>query len=143
MLDYLFKRPMLLGGIITVVSAFALIYSRTSAFLIGISIALAIGFLIIKKSEKLIAAVLVFMVFISMFIGSLKAERLMNTNIKEENCLFAICDITFESEDYSFAEVEVIKSERLEKGTKLSVIYDYRGLSMGDIIEADIIASPL
>ena len=143
MLDYLFKRPMLLGGIITVVSAFALIYLRISAFLIGISIALAIGFLIIKKSEKLIAAVLVFMVFISMFIGSLKAERLMNTNIKEENCLFAVCDITVENEDYSFAEVEVIKSERLEKGTKLSVIYDYRGLSMGDIIEANIITSPL
>ena len=143
MLGYLFKRPTLLGGIITVFSAFALIYSKISALLIAVSITLAIGFLIIKNSKKLIVAVMIFIVFLSMFFACSKAEKVINTNIKEENCLFTVCDISYESEDYCIAEVEVIKSESLKKGTKISAIYNFRGLLMGDIIEADIKTLPL
>ena len=143
MLDYLNKRPMLSSSIVTVISAFAMIYSQISAFLIGIFISFILGFLIIKKSQKLIALVLLFVVFLSMFFECSKVQKLMNTNIKEENCLFAVCNINFEGEDYCYAEVEVIESQRLKKGTKISVSYDYRGLSMGDIIKADIETSPL
>ncbi len=138
MLYYLLKRPMLLGGIICAVVSLAAFHLKPFVFIIGIFLSFLIGYLFLKNSRLTIAFVMVFMVFLSSLYNCYTAEKTVLFSGKEENCRFIVNEINFESGQYCLADVEVINSKNLKKGTKIAVIYEPIKISKGDIIEANI-----
>ncbi len=143
MLDYLFKRPMLTGGIISSFIALAAFYSKPFIFIMGLLLSLVLGFAILKKNKNLMAFIMVFIMLLSALLTCSKIEKLQKYNKTEEHCRLTVCSINYESADYCLAEVEVLSCETLKKGTKLSVLYKPEKLLIGDIIEADLKVSAI
>lgn len=139
-MEYIGKRPMLLCGILSVICAAAAFYFRTLFIIICILIPLILALMIIfkVKAQLLVSALLTVILLFSCISTVGDINRFNESDVLNKKADICVCDITYESTEYSSAKVEVTDGE-IEKGTKLSVTYKEK-LYVGQTVEADITA---
>ncbi|MEE1244706.1 MAG: ComEC/Rec2 family competence protein [Acutalibacteraceae bacterium] len=138
-MDYLVKRPMLSCAIISVAAVVAGCYSKFILFLIGVGvIALIFTFHYKQKSAYFVVFLFVFAVIVSEFYQIAKTEEIKYYNGNTCYGEYTVITEPKMADSYYTATVEVLKSDFLEKGTKISVIYNGANIEFSDIIKADI-----
>jgi len=139
MKDYLIKRPMLLCGILCCIISVAGFEFSVALFPIGITLAVAVGVLIFKKSKSqtVISLLLCIIMLLSMFITLGKIERLNRLDKTEDRAELVVCEEPRRYDGFYAAVVEVTQSKTVEKGVKIYAFFEPRNIEMGEIIVAD------
>ena len=140
MINFLIKRPMLLCAVI---SSIVLIIGLPNEYaLIGVGIAIIICLFIINytntKSPLLVSFTVVLLIVIS---ASFKMGHINEAQYFSGNKCGGEYIVIEEPElvdDYYRTTVEVVRSEMLKKGTKISVTYNQGELSFSNRFKADI-----
>lgn len=140
MCDYLLKRPMLLTALCCCAVSVFSFYSKLSLIYIMLSLSVLIGILIYIQADKrlIFISALIFAMCLSCNATSDKIERLSyygNNGFKAE---LTVISNDYKSDEYYISTAEVMKSETLPKGTRLTVFYEPMKLSEGVRISADI-----
>ncbi len=140
MLDYLIKRPMLLSGIGCCIVSVLALHSRAGLTAICFVLPLVIGFLIYFKADGklLVASVLIFVMGINCILTFHRIDSLLIHSGTKQRAELVITEITYKSDQYYIATSEVMKSDRLENGTKITVFYKPQNINVGYRISADI-----
>jgi len=140
MKDYLIKRPMLLCGILCCIISVAGFEFSVALFPIGITLAVAVGVLIFKKSKSqtVISLLLCIIMLLSMFITLGKIERLNRLDKTEDRAELVVCEEPRRYDGFYAAVVEVTQSKTVEKGVKIYAFFEPRNIEMGEIIVADL-----
>lgn len=140
MKEYLLKRPMLLCGIICSAFSVAGFYSRTALVFLGVLNAFALGFMILKqvKPQLIFSFVMAFVMLLSTVITLGNAEKLQKLDGIECDANAVICEITYKSPEYNCAVIQIIQSETLPKGTKLSVYYKPQIIETGQALKCKL-----
>lgn len=144
MFDYLIKRPMLLSGVFSVIIAAMLFYSKILFIIICILIPFILALMIILRVRpQLILSVIMLVVLLFSCISVYSDINRANTAVyKDVRCQLCVCDITYQSEKFSSAVVEVTGG-KIKKGEKISVTYKGNSLYMGQTVSADVTAKAL
>ncbi len=139
MIDYLIKRPMLVAAVGCTVSAFCGFYSVTALIIaIGIFSGFFVFSLLMKNGVYAVVLALVLIMSLSCYFTLCSADRLQ----KFEGSTVS-ADLCHLSTDYKSATVyksdfEVLKSDTLPKGTKLSLWHGAVNFKSGDSISATV-----
>ena len=144
MLDYLIKRPMLLSGVFSVIIAATLFYTKILFIIICILMPFVLALMIILKARpQLILAVIMLVVLLFSCLSISSDINRANTSVYEDaRCRLCVCDITYQSEKFSSAVVEVTGGE-INKGEKISVTYKGNSLYIGQTVTADVTAKAI
>ena len=125
MADFLIKRPMLICGIACVLIAIAGFYSGTMLFVFGGIIFSALLYLVIKRKEKRlwVTVITVVIMLLSTVLNLVEIKHLNSLDGKSCSCELTVLDVTYRGDGFCIAETEVIKSDLLPRGTKLSIFF--------------------
>lgn len=140
MLEYLFKRPMLLSAILSVIVSILVFGSKTSVlFLAPILILLIWYFAAFKKNPQMVICILtVTAVMISCVYSLEKANNFSKFDKTVTQGLFTVTSEPVDRVEVFTTELEVIESDRLPKGAKIYTYYYNESLNLGDKIEAKL-----
>ena len=140
MKDYILKRPMLLSGIFCSIVAVLGYYFKISLLFSAVISVIALFIMILKeiKLSYIIAVIMVMIVIISSFFAHGNADTLRDYNEKSDICSFTVTDVTYKSSGFCSADVEILESKILEKGTRLSAYYSSDELKIGDIVKGEL-----
>ena len=140
MFDYMFNRPMLLCGIGCCFMSITAFYSKTAVFLSAfiVLILLAIMFILKIDVRIIFAAVLIFVFGIICLFTHNRIETLKENYGTNQRAKLTLISVTYKSDRYYVAEARVDKSDRLPKGTKITVFYDPIKIRSGQKFIADI-----
>ena len=136
----MFKRPMLLCGIIcSIISALGFI-SKSFIVIFALPLPILIGLIIYKKADAkfLFTSALIFAFCLNMLLTINKIESLKTYAGTEQRAEMVVLNVSYKSDEYYKSDVEVMKSDDLPKGTKLSVFYEPESLEVGKRISANI-----
>ena len=78
------------------------------------------------------------LVILSTVYSHSNADNLSCYNAKTVSADLVVTDITYQSDKFSSAEVEILNSKQLKRGTKLSVTYNDNNIKMGDRITSEL-----
>lgn len=144
MIDYLRKRPMLISAVGCVISAVCGFYSFWAlAFCLLLFAAFLILSLFKKQSVFTVVWILLVVMCISCFAHIKKAEKLADMADSNINAYISFESTTYKSEGFYRSNFEVVKSETLPKGTKISLWHTPLNFSLGDILYAKISLSEI
>lgn len=131
---------MLLCGIGCIIISVTGFYYKSTVALLAAFIGVVIGFLIYKKADAkyIFTLVLLFVMCLSCIFTQNLIESLNNHSGSKIKAELTVCDVTYKADEYYISTAEVMKSDRLTKGTKLTVFYQPLELSVGQKITADI-----
>lgn len=129
---------MLICGICCCIISVSAYYSRPSLILISVVCSAAMGIMLYRNvSFSLVFAIfMVFLMILSSIIATGNAEYCSKLVDKKYNCKLAVCDITYEANDYFIADMQVLKSDTLKSGLRISAGYNDIELQPGQIINA-------
>ncbi|MBO5321454.1 MAG: ComEC/Rec2 family competence protein [Clostridia bacterium] len=144
MIDYLRKRPMLISAVGCVISAVCGFYSFWALALCLLLFAVFLIFSLFKKQAVFtVVWILLVVMCISCFSNLKKAEKLESMADSNINAYISFESTTYKSEGFYRSTFEVVKSETLPKGTKISLWHTPLNFSLGDILYAQISLSEL
>ncbi len=134
MLDYLKKRPMLIAAVSCLLTAICGYYSfRALLFLLAADVFATVIFILKRKITHLIVGLLILFVIISGISDVRKIKEITsfaNETVTAEVCISAT---TYKGTRNYKTDVEIIESEVLKKGTKLSLWHDPMYFNTGEI----------
>ncbi len=140
LIDYLTKRPMLLCAVISCIGLIVGVYSEYALIGVGIGVIIALFIMMYRKVKPslLVSLIFVFAIVIcaSFEMRDINEARYFSGN--ECSGEYVVVEETELVDDYYQTTVEVIKSEILKKGTKISVTYNEGDLSFSNRFIADI-----
>lgn len=140
MVDFIIKRPMLLTALASSAVSVISFYSKATVFVLAL-VLLAITFYSIYKkvsSALVFAILLILAVTVSAFVTSAKAERTDNLNGTYCQGEFIVTEEPENHGTYYTVMLETVKSNVLEAGQKLEVLYYEEDLEFSQIINAEI-----
>ena len=139
MLDYIFKRPMLLSGLFCILIAVIGYYFKSSLYIIAIILILTLMVLLYKETDisQVLAFILAFIMTVSMLLSLSRIEGLQKNIDETYNLKCIMNDIEYEGE-YNRAVIEVAEKAALPRGTKIKVTYESIDIKIGQVIKADI-----
>ncbi len=145
MLDFLKKRPMLLGAVMSSVISVIGMYAGRTLFIICIVILCLIFVMVYKytKGELVFAAICVLAVAVSTFFTTVKIESTKDYDKVACNGEFIVVETPENHGDYSTTTLETVSSDVLNKGDKISVVYYDGTLEIADRIKASLSVSSL
>ena len=140
MLEYLFKRPMLLSGILCGIIAGISFYFDFLILPLMLAISVIIGLFIYNKADgKLIfISVLLFVMCLSCINKQNYAKDISYYGDNACEAEFVIISTDYKSDDYYVSTTQVMKSSILPEGTKISVFYEPFKIEEGERISAKI-----
>ena len=139
MIDYLRKRPMLISAVGCVISAVCGFYSFWALVLcIVLFISLLILSLFKKQAVFTVVWILLVVMCLSCFSHLIQAKKSANMADSETFSYISFESTTYKSESFYRSNFEVVKSENLPKGTKISLWHTPLNFSLGDILYAKI-----
>ncbi len=139
------KRPMLLGACISSITVivgacFPMALIFIAVLLISLLVWLKINN---KKSQYTVVAVSVLIVIFSVTHSLSQIQKLSLLDGKSSNCVFTVCEITYNSPTFSCADIKIKESNILKKGTRLTLSYYDAKLKIGDTVSATLKLEPL
>lgn len=140
MLDYLFKRPMLLTGICCSMVSFIGFYNHSALIFIMLSLSFLIGLLIYKKADRklILISALIFAMCINCAQTLKRIDSLSYYGGNSSKAQLTVMSIDYRGDDYYIATARVVKSDTLPENIKLTVFYEPVKLEEGCRISTDI-----
>ena len=139
MIDYLRKRPMLISAVGCVISAVCGFYSFWA---LAFCLLLFITFLILsffkKQAVFTVVWILLVVMCISCFSHLKSIEKLGNMENSDVEAYLSFESTNYKSENIYRSTFEVVRSESLPKGVKISVWHIPINFSLGDMLYAEI-----
>lgn len=140
MLDYIIKRPLLLSGIFCCFISVLAFYSSVAVVYLAAVLCFLIGILIYFKADARIifTSVLIFAMCISTILSIKRIDSLKPHIGTKQRMQLTVCEVTYKSDEFYIATAQVMKSDRIRTGTKISVFYEPQNIKVGDRLECDI-----
>lgn len=133
-------RPMLLSAISCVAVSIIGIKSHITLVIFAVLFTFILLFVIFKNKSQVFIILLVFILLtVYSTVNTLgDVQRAEALDGVKSDCVLTVEEITYQSDSFYCADVKVLESDILKKGTKLSVYYYTPKLSMGDTVKARI-----
>ena len=140
MFDYLFKRPMLFAGILCSTVSIISFYFSEFLFWLMIILSVVIGLLIYGKVHRklIFVAVLTFVMCISCIVKQNYAKNISYYGDNACSAEFTVISTDYKSNDYYVSTAQVMESDVLPEGTKMSLFYKPLKLDEGVRIRANV-----
>jgi len=140
MFDYLFKRPMLLSGILCGIIAGVSFYFEGLILPLMLAVSVIIGLFIYYKADgKLIfISVLLFVMCLSCIYKQNYAKEISYYGDNACEAEFTIISTDYKCDDYYVSTAQVMKSGILPEGIKMSVFYEPLRIEEGERISAKV-----
>lgn len=139
MKDYLLRRPMLLCAVLAVVISVLGFELKGALTIILLLLILTLALFLFKLNIKaLIINIILIALVICQITEYSNANKINESASEKTEAKFVVYDLREVSNGYRVADVEIIESDILDKGTRVSVIYSALNLDLGDIAEAKL-----
>lgn len=140
MLNYLKHRPMLISAIGVAGASVCAFYSSAALFVYSLIITTGLFLAIVNKKKSLaVALILVLFVILSCFVALIKINELNNYRKSRIEAQVTVLETTYKSEKIYRSDIEIIKSDKLKRGEKLSVWHEPAVINAGDKYQAVIV----
>lgn len=145
MFDYIYKRPMLLTGVLCSIIAGISFYYPNMVALIMIVISVLIGLLVYFKMDKklIFIAILVFVMCLSCVCKNNYAQKISYYGSNTGDGEFTIISTDYKCDDYYISTAQVMKSKTLPEGVKITVFYEPLKINEGERISAKVRAKKI
>ena len=140
MFDYLFKRPMLLTGILCSIISVISFYRSDLLLTVTVIVSIIIGMLFYNKAHRKLIFVSA-LIFVMCINCSLWQNRINNISYYGNSTCeaeFTVISTDYKCDDYYISTAQVMKSNILPKGSKMSVFYKPLKIEEGQRISAKV-----
>lgn len=140
MVDWLIKKPMFICGIGCIIISLTGFCYKSAVVIIAALTGVVIALLIYRKANAkyVFTSILIFVMCLSCLLTLNKIKKLNYHTGSKFKAELTVCDISYKADEYYIATAQVMKSDRLPKGTKITVFYEPSELCIGQKITADI-----
>ncbi|MBQ1988345.1 MAG: ComEC/Rec2 family competence protein [Clostridia bacterium] len=140
MFDYLFKRPMLLSGILCGIIAGISFYFEGLILPIMLAVSVMMRLFIYYKADRklIFISVLIFVMCLSCIHKQNYAKEISYYGDNACDGEFIVISTDYKSDDYYVSTAQVMKSDVLPEGTKMSVFYEPLKIEEGERISAKV-----
>ena len=131
---------MLLSAVISILAIIIGYLFKAALIILALLFIFMLVFVIYKqgKSIYILTFAFPFLICLSMIITFGKIGTLSKFESQKDICKFTVKEITYENQNLSIATIRIDESEKLPKGSNLTLFYDKNNLSVGDIAKGKL-----